>query len=689
MVPFAGDEAEAAATIDALLRLRLCRDDELIVVDNSVAGSAAGLDGRGGVGVVRAPFKGSSYYARNVGARAARASWLLFLDSDCVPAADLLDRYFERGVPDSWGAIAGGIVPAAGQESVVSRYARARRHLDQQLNAENRHRPMAVTANLLVRRAAFEQVGGFLEVRSGGDSDFSWRLQDAGWELSLCEEAVVEHRHREALRPLARQLARYAAGAAWLERRHPGATRRPKPVRGLLRVAAGVPWWLLRGDRDRALFKAIDGVAVLAETAGAWAGNAPRHHRPASDSASPRDDTPAAPLDIAVVVELFPELSQTFVASEARALQREGHRVRVVAAARGLRPEPSLGEGIEVSYLEDDGDAETVAALAWLAAGHPVAVLRDLLDRRRWRREEKVRPLRQLAPAARRLARDRPTHLHAHFAAEPGLDALRLSRLLGVPFSLTAHAYDIFQRPANLAEKLAAAAVVTTGCTYNVEHLRAAHGDILDGRLHEIVMGVDAEEFRRRTPYPGGRHVIAIGRLVEKKGFGDLIDAAALLRDRGDALDRLTIVGDGPLGDELSARIARAGLDDVVVLAGSLPPAAVRDLLETADVLAMPCVVAADGDRDSMPVVVKEALAMEIPVVATDEVGLPEVVRPEWGRLVPPHDPATLATALADVLDRSPHERRAMGTAGRRFVTTHCDVSTETRQLSRLFVQAS
>jgi glycosyltransferase involved in cell wall biosynthesis len=121
-----------------------------------------------------------------------------------------------------------------------------------------------------------------------------------------------------------------------------------------------------------------------------------------------------------------------------------------------------------------------------------------------------------------------------------------------------------------------------------------------------------------------------------------------------------------------------------VRFAGAVEPDAVRDLLEQADVLAMPCVVAADGDRDSMPVVVKEALALELPVVATDEVGLPELVAPPWGRLVPPHDPEALAAALDEMLACSAAERAAAGRAGRAHVIEHCNVDHETARLAAL-----
>jgi glycosyltransferase involved in cell wall biosynthesis len=190
--------------------------------------------------------------------------------------------------------------------------------------------------------------------------------------------------------------------------------------------------------------------------------------------------------------------------------------------------------------------------------------------------------------------------------------------------------------------------------------------------VHLIPHGVDLERVPPSPP-PAGEmlRLLAVGRLVEKKGFADLAAAT----ERLDHV-RVRIVGDGPLREALRGR----GIE----LLGAQSPDEVRAVLEGADLLAMPCVVAEDGDRDAMPVVVKEALAMELPVVATDEVGLPELVRPEWGRLVPPGDPDALAAAIDELLALPVEERAAMGRAGRAFVERHCDVATEAVRLSAL-----
>ena len=308
----------------------------------------------------------------------------------------------------------------------------------------------------------------------------------------------------------------------------------------------------------------------------------------------------------------------------------------------------------------------------------------DVAARRRWRREETVRPLRQLAARARRLRREGVRHLHVHFAAEAALDTMRLARILDLPYSVTAHAYEIFSSPANLPEKLESAAFTTTGCEYNARHLRGLVDPEAAERVHVIVMGVDPDEFTRTTPYPGGRHVVAIGRLVEKKGFGDLIEAVGKLEAGDRRIDRLTIVGEGPLRADLERSIEDHSLGDRVSLAGRRSPAEIRSILESASLLAMPCCVASDGDRDSMPVVVKEAMAMAVPIIATDEVGLSELVKPEFGRLVPPRDPGALAAGIAELL-AEPDERRAeMGRRGRAHVLERCNLSRETARLAEL-----
>ncbi|MTD43105.1 glycosyltransferase [Conexibacter sp. W3-3-2] len=400
-----------------------------------------------------------------------------------------------------------------------------------------------------------------------------------------------------------------------------------------------------------------------------------------SSSASPAD-----PPVLGVLLDVHPLRSQTFVTTELRELAALGHRIHVEATRRGDH-EPEPIPGVTVRWRQDDVAVSRGSALP-LLVGRPRATVADRVARQRWRRGEAVPPLRELLEPLARLQAAGVEHLHAHFAAGAALDALRLARLLRVPWSVTAHAYDIYQRPENLAEKLRDAAFSTSGCDYTVADLRRIAGPGHADRVHRIVMGVDAATFRRTRPLPGGRRVVAVGRLVEKKGFAHLLEAAAILERQGQGLEQLVIVGDGPLRAALEARAAELLPTGRYRFLGAQDAATVRGVLDRADLLAMPCVVAADGDRDSMPVVVKEALAMELLVVASDEVGLPEIVRPPAGTLVAPGDPAALAQGLAAALALGPDARAAAGAAGRELVLREADAAAEAAKLSQLVLDA-
>lgn len=677
IVPFAGDLPEAERLLEAVGRLRLRPDDEVVVVDNS-RGQVVPRRSDGRVTVIAAEDMRSSYYARNVGAERAVNQWFLFFDADCLPRPDLLDAYFASPVGSDMGAVAGEVEGVPDQPGLIPRYARSRGHLRQKEILEHAHGPMAVTANMLVRREAWLSVGGFHEgIRSTGDLDFSWRLQDAGWKLGYAPTAVVDHLHRTTLTGLARQFARYGAGTAWAARRHPGYGLKSVP-RELARALAGIVVWTLVGQFERAAFKAIDGVVVAAGAAGWLMGNV------ASAEVS-RARPPARPGQVQLVafVDLFPELTETFVLSQIRALEAGGHRIRVEAGARALRPSWPSARGISVRFLEDDGVLPKALGLCWLWLHHPRGCVRDLRARRRWRREEDAWPLRSLAPVARRLARGGERHIHAYFAASAALNAHRLAQILGVPYSLTAYAYDVFRSPTNLTEKLQHSAFAVAISEHTAAHLRTLVSPEHRKRIHTIAMGVDAARFRRQRPYPGSRVVLAVGRLVEKKGFAYLVEAAGMLSGR-EAIDVVRIVGEGPERAALEQLAQKLGLGSTLQLLGARRPEEIRGLMEEADLLAAPCVIAADGDRDVLPAVVSEGLAMELPVVATDVASLPEVVRPQWGRIVPSRDAPALAQAIEEVLALPVEERREMGGRARAWVAANRDPASEAAKLAGL-----
>jgi len=240
VVPFAGTREQAQAVFTMLLGLGSRPEDELIVADNSgtvppppaVAATLNTDPGR--LIVMPAPGEASASHARNVGAAAAHNDWILFLDADVVAPADLLDSFFSEPIGERVGAVTGDIAGIPETRTLAARYGTARNFLGQRSHVNHPVRPRASSANLLVRRVAFEQVGGYTEgIWAAEDTDFTWRLQAAGWTLAFNERAVVQHAYRERLSELGRQWRGYAAGARWLSEQYPDFKPDPGLNRGV------------------------------------------------------------------------------------------------------------------------------------------------------------------------------------------------------------------------------------------------------------------------------------------------------------------------------------------------------------------------------------------------------------------------------------------------------------------------
>ena len=281
MVPFLGRTEEAVRLLARLAQLRTRADDELIVADNTTGGLVRRVAGApvhsdtqrlAPLRVAQATAERSSYHARNVGARGAVNGWLLFMDADCVPAPGLLDAYFAEPVSDACGAISGLIVGDPTQRGLLPRYARSRHFLD--LDRGLLSHDATPAGNVLVRRAAFEAVGGFEEgIRSGGDIDLSRRLCAAGWAVEHRPAAVVAHHHRDGLPAFVAMVARYGAGARWLNERYPGSSPRWPLARGLGGAARDVARLAIQGRLESALFRGVDGLGLIAHNLGYLASN--------------------------------------------------------------------------------------------------------------------------------------------------------------------------------------------------------------------------------------------------------------------------------------------------------------------------------------------------------------------------------------------------------------------------------
>lgn len=391
---------------------------------------------------------------------------------------------------------------------------------------------------------------------------------------------------------------------------------------------------------------------------------------------------------LAYVVWQFPKLSETFVVEELRALGQLGVEPLIFARDRPAgepatdRADPFVARTTWLRHRRFIGQLGAVTASV---ARHPVrsATLVPVFAAAR-SRGALVNLWFGLVLASE-VRRTGVRYLHAHFADTAAELAFVASRLEDIPFGVTVHAADLYLGRF-LCRKLEAAALRVTVCEYNVRQIADHCGDV--GPILVKFAGVDTDEFRLDAPRPAGpgRHVVAVGRLTWKKGFDVLLRAIALLRDDGVEVT-CVLAGEGESGPGLRQLRADLGLEQLVEMPGAVSPAEVKQLLADADVLAVPCTLTTHGDRDSMPVIVKEAMAMELPVVASDDFGIPEMVTPDSGVLVPRDDPRALADALIRVLALPPEGRAAMGRAGREVATTRFREIDGARALAAAFAE--
>ncbi len=378
VVPFHGDAEDARALDSALRGLDLRSADEVIVADNTrdpVYAGAVGPEGR--ATVVHAHLERSSYYARNVGAEKARAPWLLFIDSDCRPPSGLVDSYFDGSpVADDVGILAGAVSALDEQTELSARYAASRGHIDPSAYEREHRRPAGITANLLVRRTAWEQVAGFQEgIKSGADLEFCWRVQDAGWRFERRVQAVLAHEHVRSVAALRRKTIRHAGGGGWVNQRYPGAFHRPTLGRGLARAIVGVGVWALLLQPTRSVFKGMDGLFLMWDAWGRTSGNR-----------ADRDvEEPMGELGVAGV---WP----------ARGVDSSVAPRHVEALRRPVVPDREVRRRHVVTYAEDDGLRARLAATARLIVRRPTWIAGSL-------RELGLRDTLTLAPTAVRIHR--------------------------------------------------------------------------------------------------------------------------------------------------------------------------------------------------------------------------------------------------------------------------------------------
>jgi glycosyltransferase involved in cell wall biosynthesis len=400
---------------------------------------------------------------------------------------------------------------------------------------------------------------------------------------------------------------------------------------------------------------------------------------------------------VAYLLLWFPEPSQTFVLDEVNTMVRLGLDVRVYSLY-GPRPRVRLA-----------GMAEVLAPVHHLGLAATGTLLQDLLRLgrtwgpgaarfvrqvavRRWRRLETGGEALWASLTGVHLAGVMTAagidHIHAPWADGPATAAWVASGLSGIPFSFCAHAQDIYPPDGALLEKISAAAFVRTENRSNLRYLSGLFPQTA-GKMENIYPGAPlAKAQEEPIPAPPPFRLLAVGRFVRKKGFSLLLEACRLLAAQGVDF-QLTLAGDGPERPQIVKLIGEYDLTARVELPGFVPHRQVSHLLQQAHLFIMPSLVAPSGDRDGIPTVILEALLQEVPVVATEVSGIPEVVIPgETGWLTPPEDAQALARDMLAALS-DPIEARRRGIAGGALVAREFDSKTNYGRLKARFEGAT
>ena len=378
-------------------------------------------------------------------------------------------------------------------------------------------------------------------------------------------------------------------------------------------------------------------------------------------------------------------VSDAWVANELRVVHEHGIPFKLHAMRLGPVPYfesewvTRINESTNVLYpLPLSGLLASILFAPVMFSGRFVSALGNALFGERESLRGRVAALAHLLVAchwARSLRRQKVRLIHAQWAHSSGTIGMYAGWLLDVPFSFTGHAVDLFRDRVALRDKIRRAEFIVCISTFH-EDFYKEHGARQE-QLRLAYCGVDVEQLgpplqaKCRTPF----RILASGRLVDKKGFHDLVEACRLLAGEGLAFE-CVIAGTGPLYGALTEQIRQAGLSDRVRLTGEVvKQERLAEFMHTGDVYCLPCVPAPDGDIDGLPQMLMEAMACGLPAISTRLVGIPDlVVDGRTGILVEPGQPEQLAMAIRSI-HIDPALANRLARAGREWVVERFDIS--------------
>ena len=401
------------------------------------------------------------------------------------------------------------------------------------------------------------------------------------------------------------------------------------------------------------------------------------------------------PMRIAYIVSRFPHLPETFILREMICLEKLGWDIELY---------PLIYQKQKIIHDEAVPWLDRAHRLPWLSGEIIRVNFREFLYRPGFYLSLWMQILREnirspkfliramlLFPKAVLMAKmfrdDNIKHIHAHYATHPALVAWIIHQLTGISYSVTVHAHDIFVDKSMLATKMCKSTKIVAISEYNRDYLARFLGDWVREKTQVIHCGIEPDWYAPLISRRGVNNVfeiISIGSLQLYKGQKYLVQACALLRDRGVSF-RCRMVGGGSLYSELSQMIETLDLKGKVELLGPKKQEDVAPILSGADCYIQPSVITSSGKMEGIPVALMEAMASELPVVASSLSGIPElVIDGKTGWLVPPGDPMALANAIEDVYN-NPSEAATRAIQGRKVVLSDFTLTSNVAELSLMF----
>jgi colanic acid/amylovoran biosynthesis glycosyltransferase len=392
-------------------------------------------------------------------------------------------------------------------------------------------------------------------------------------------------------------------------------------------------------------------------------------------------------MSFAYLHESFPDPTKTFVYREVVAMRALRMEPVVFSIREPSAEEKARMETIDVAvrYLPEEGELRRQ-----IDAGRAEFSRRQRRALSHWRAQKgdsnRVFEALWLGGELRRLG---IRHIHAHFAGLAARTAWLLRELWRISYSFTGHADDIFSpenKPISLEMLVRDAKFIATETDYSRARLEREY-PAARGKTFRVFNGIGPMEIPpSRTVVSAAPRIVSVGRMVEKKGFPDLLRAVASLRDREVSFG-CDLVGGGPLESEVRALIDEFKLGDRVIAHGAQPQSVVRQLLADARVFALAAQTEGDGGSDNLPTVIMEAMATGLPVVSTEIAGIPEMVdEGVTGGLAAEHDVRALAELLLRYL-QDPDLAKRHGAEGRLRAAEKFQVSASAEQLAELLVR--